>query len=42
MQEGAERNCSISVIAAALDTRYISGRKEERVAAAKTLKGFSL
>jgi 6-phosphogluconate dehydrogenase len=39
IQEAAERNTACPTMAAALDTRYISGRKEERVAAAAILRG---
>mmetsp|Transcript_27935 Transcript_27935/g.58498 ORF Transcript_27935/g.58498 Transcript_27935/m.58498 type:complete len:301 (-) Transcript_27935:90-992(-) len=41
VQEAAEQSVAAPVIAAALDSRYISGRKEERVAASKILKGPS-
>jgi 6-phosphogluconate dehydrogenase len=39
IQEAAERNVPCPTMAAALDMRYISGRKEERVAASKELRG---
>ena len=39
VQEAAEQSVAAPVIAAALDGRYISGRKEERVAASKVLQG---
>lgn len=39
IQEAAERSVVGSVMAAALDTRYVSGRKDERVLASKTLFG---
>ena len=39
VQEAAEQSVAAPVIAAALDSRYISGRKEERIIASKTLKG---
>jgi len=39
IQEAAERNVAASTMAAALDIRYISGRKSERVAAAAILRG---
>lgn len=39
VQEAAEQSVAAPVIASALDSRYISGRKEERVAASKVLKG---
>ena len=41
VQEAAEQSVAAPVIAAALDSRYISGRKEERVAASKVLQGPS-
>ena len=41
VQEAAEQSVAASAIAAALDTRYISARKEERVAAEKILQGPS-
>jgi len=41
VQEAAEQSVAAPVIAAALDSRYISGRKEERVAASKLLTGPS-
>lgn len=41
VQEAAEESVAAPVIAAALDSRYISGRKEERVEASKILKGPS-
>jgi len=39
IQEAAERSVCGSVMAAALDARYISGRKDERIAASELLKG---
>ena len=39
IQEAAERSVAAPTIAAALDARYLSGRKEERVAAASILHG---
>merc|ERR1711935_999597 len=39
VQEAAEQSVAAPTIAAALDARYISGRKNERVAAEKILKG---
>lgn len=39
IQEAAERNCPASVMSAALDARYISARKDERVAASSILQG---
>ena len=39
IQEAAERNTAAPTMAASLDARYISGRKEERVEAEKILKG---
>lgn len=39
VQEAAEQSVAAPVIAAALDGRYISGRKEERVEAAKVCNG---
>lgn len=39
VQEGAERNTAIPTMAAALDARNLSGRKEERVAASSVLQG---
>merc|ERR1712226_242614 len=39
VQEAAEQSVAAPLLAAALDSRYISGRKEERVAASKILKG---
>jgi len=39
VQEAAERSVCGSVIAAALDGRYISGRKDERMRASKLLEG---
>merc|ERR1712086_525244 len=39
IQEAAERSCVGGVIAAALDARYVSGRKVEREAASKILSG---
>lgn len=41
VQEAAEQSVAAPVIAAALDSRYISGRKDERVAAANVLQGPS-
>lgn len=41
IQEAAERSTAAPTMAAALDARYISGRKAEREAAAKVLKGPS-
>lgn len=39
VQEAAEQSVAAPVIAAALDGRYISGRKQERIIASKTLHG---
>lgn len=39
VQEAAERNTAAPTVAGALDARYISGRKEERVVASKLLMG---
>ena len=39
VQEAAEQSVAAPVITAALDSRYISGRKEERVEASKLLQG---
>lgn len=39
IQEAAERSTAAPTMAAALDARYMSGRKAERVEASKTLKG---
>lgn len=39
VQEAAEQSVAAPTIASALDARYISGRKEERVAAEKILEG---
>lgn len=39
VQEAAEQSVAAPTIASALDTRYISGRKEEREAAEKVLEG---
>jgi len=39
VQEAAEQSAAAPTIAAALDARYISGRKDERVAAEKILTG---
>jgi 6-phosphogluconate dehydrogenase len=39
VQEAAEQSVAAPVIAAALDARYLSARKEERVAASKLLEG---
>lgn len=41
VQEAAERSTAAPTMAAALDARYMSGRKAERVEAAKILKGPS-
>ena len=41
VQEGAERNTPLGTIAASLDARYLSGRKEQRVEASKILEGPS-
>jgi len=41
VQEAAEQSVAAPTIAAALDSRYISGRKDERVAAEKILQGPS-
>ena len=41
VQEAAEQSVAAPTIAAALDARYISGRKDERVAAEKILEGPS-
>eukprot|EP00904_Undaria_pinnatifida_P004644 jgi/Undpi1/14180/HiC_scaffold_9.g03829.m1 len=41
IQEAAERSTAAPTMAAALDARYMSGRKAEREEAAKTLKGPS-
>lgn len=41
IQEAAERSTAAPTMAAALDARYISGRKKERVDASKILKGPS-
>lgn len=41
VQEAAEQSVAAPVIAAALDSRYISGRKDERVNASKILQGPS-
>ena len=41
IQEAAERNVAAPTMAASLDARYISGRKDERVVASKILKGPS-
>lgn len=41
VQEAAEQSVAAPTIAAALDSRYISGRKEEREAAEKVLEGPS-
>ena len=41
VQEAAEQSVAAPTIAAALDARYISGRKDERVAASKILEGPS-
>ncbi|CAM9698762.1 unnamed protein product [Ascophyllum nodosum] len=39
IQEAAERSTAAPTMAAALDARYISGRKAERIEASKVLKG---
>ena len=39
IQEAAERSTPAPTMAAALDMRYLSGRKEERVVAAAILRG---
>jgi 6-phosphogluconate dehydrogenase len=39
VQEAAEQSVAAPTIASALDSRYISGRKEERMAAEKVLEG---
>ena len=39
VQDAAERNVAIPIIASALDTRYISARKDERVATSSILSG---
>lgn len=39
VQEAAEQSVAAPTIATALDTRYISAQKDERVAASKVLKG---
>lgn len=39
VQEAAEQSVAAPVIAASLDSRYLSGRKEERVKASKLLQG---
>lgn len=41
IQEAAERSTPAPVMAAALDARYLSGRKDERVAASSILRGPS-
>ena len=41
MQEGAEKSVPVSVMTAALDTRYLSARKEEREDASRLLLGPS-
>lgn len=41
VQEAAERSVAAPTMAAALDVRYLSGRKEERVAASSVLTGPS-
>jgi 6-phosphogluconate dehydrogenase len=41
VQEAAEQSVAAPVIAAALDSRYMSGRKDERVEASKVLEGPS-
>merc|ERR1719324_2283027 len=42
VQEAAEQSVAAPTIAAALDARYLSGRKNERVAAEKILEGPGL
>eukprot|EP00980_Cylindrotheca_fusiformis_P008838 scaffold1888_cov120-Cylindrotheca_fusiformis.AAC.8 len=39
VQEAAEQSVAAPTIASALDSRYVSGRKDERVAAEKVLEG---
>jgi 6-phosphogluconate dehydrogenase len=39
VQEAAEQSVAAPLIAASLDARYMSGRKEERVIASKILEG---
>ena len=39
VQEAAEQSVAAPTIAASLDARYLSGRKEERVKASKILSG---
>lgn len=39
VQEAAEQSVAAPTIAAALDSRYLSARKDERVKASKVLKG---
>ena len=39
IQDAAERNVAIPTIAAALDARYTSARKDERVSASRVLTG---
>lgn len=39
VQEAAEQSVAAPVIAASLDSRYLSGRKDERIAASKLLQG---
>ena len=41
IQEAAERSVAIPTIAAALDMRFISARKDERVTASLVLRGLS-
>jgi 6-phosphogluconate dehydrogenase len=42
VQEAAQMSVAAPTVSAALDTRYISGRKSERVAASKVLRGPTL
>ena len=41
IQEAAERNVAIPTIAAALDMRFLSARKDERVTASLVLRGLA-
>ena len=41
VQEAAEMSVAAPTVSAALDSRYMSGRKSERVAASKILTGPS-
>ena len=41
VQEAAERSVPVPTITAALDMRYLSARKEERVTASLVLKGMA-